>query len=547
MDKKSWAVILATVMFVGCTFPCLADEIPSTGGTYPDYFNYETQSPEEILESSEWLQNALSIVNIEGIDTSKFAINLDNTSQQVLTKQYAQICEEFKQKGFGESYVVESPQAVQSGKNAQELFKQTYGNLFEESTLKKAEIPSDFDTKATISSFLNERENAYEKVINAPDSLFKKVANQISIGTSSYNAALNTNTVSIWSEDRLRAELDVLNATTDSNIQEKYKQFINEMPNKVSTSLQALVSEGGTNLTASTKSSYDDAVNKMFVSLSVNQATNDTVVDSINSFVMLDEEGKEIPDTLKNKIINEAKAAEKAQNYTTNDVYTAARNYVKTEEGLYARVYGTSSPTSENKRILNQSAAILEYSGLTNDEITKKILNKYNVTIDPISTFHNISNNKTAETQKKIEEEKKDKQGATEITDNSEGIDYQIKTLKIYNSAIYEAIITAGGKPGTSMSSDDLRQYITIAGYNITAASYVKMKYNYFQALCNAGYLDADGNATDKINELEGDYLLYPDFNILQSSGLATGYTREQENFIYNATIATCNMGNPYY
>lgn len=543
MDKKAWALFSAVATIVCGMSPCMADEIPTLKAE--NCFEYNIQSPEEVLESSEWLQAALSSVEIEGVDTSKFSIVLDNTSESVLTKQYAKVCEEFKKKGFGESYVIDSPEAINSGKNAQQLFKETYGNLFEESKLKKSEIPADFDTKAVISTFLTEREMAYDSVINASDSLFKKVANQISIGTSSYNAALNTNTVEIWSEDKLRDQLNQLNASTDANVKEKYGQFVNDMPDKVSLSLKALTSTGGKDLTSSTKSEYSDTVNKMFVSLTSKQTTNGTVVDNIDNLIMVDKDGNEISDVLKAQIVDEAKKADKTKDYTTKDVYSIARNYVKTENGLYAKSYGNL--ITDKDQIEKKTSAILDYSGLNNDEITEKILSKYEVFVDPSATFNKISEKKSEKMQQEVEKEKQDKQNSTEIVDNPGNIDYQIETLKMYNSAIYDAIVTSGGKPGTAMDKDALRQYITIAGYNITASSYVKMKYNYFQSLYNAGYLDDKGNGTSKIQELDSKYLLYPDFNIAQSSELAAGYTRDQADFIYNATIVTCCTGNPYY
>lgn len=187
----------------------------------PDTLDYlEEATAEKIISNKAWLEDALQNMNFEGFDTSSFAVYNNTASMDLLKVQYATAQQGLAEKGFGEEFALQQPQVLASATNAQEKFKEVYGDMFENNQLSAAKIPDSFDVKGNMDSFLATRTETYKDIIESEDSTFNKVANNISIGTENMKAAEATKIDNIASLNQLSSNVKAMASqmnTYDSN------------------------------------------------------------------------------------------------------------------------------------------------------------------------------------------------------------------------------------------------------------------------------------------------------------------------------------------
>lgn len=398
MDKKNIAVVLISTFLLAAAFPVHSayadnDVAMPTDSEIEGYFDYDRQSASEVIESSSWLQVALSRVNMEGIDTSKFQIYSGNANKDSILAQYAALQNDFENKGFGEEFVLKEPAALQSAKDAKSLFESKYGDAFDKMQMEKAEIPADFDTTTLAHDFMHERDNAYQTVVNDSNSLYNKVVNQISTGLSCYNAALSTKATDLVTvksiQDRV-AEAQAL-AAANGVIKKTTPEDIALAREQVSKYIQDFASNKGLSSKEEALNAYNSSVSSLFTSYasaSSGLSEEQLVSYSIGSYdvndltlVKYDADGKMVP----------ASDAEKetAQEYLTRLEWSEGWNGDGGGEKFaweYYTKYGDTQYASQMFKAINMQADA-ETGKTTSQVRIDYIMNAIGLAVDWSSTI----------------------------------------------------------------------------------------------------------------------------------------------------------------
>ncbi len=173
------------------------------------------------LSGNDWLADALSVVDMDGIDTSKFTIVDMPDDAEYLNARYALLQTEFDAMGFGSEMTLSDKSIDLFSGTASDQFRLQWGFdgsdvSLQQATLpsgfgsgyKEYDIPSDFDTGAILSSFSSSIDSAYSAFMDSDE--YNLVKENISLANVSERIAELSNKTYTLSTAELASTLSSL-------------------------------------------------------------------------------------------------------------------------------------------------------------------------------------------------------------------------------------------------------------------------------------------------------------------------------------------------